>query len=72
MILRYSEKCRVKIFIKELHNLKINIFFCSGVFFRKHTAKKAIELRLNGWCMNTACGSVKGFIEGPEREINEM
>lgn len=70
MILRYSERFKVNILIKKLHNLKIK--FLSGVFFRKYTVKKAVDLQLNGWCMNTACGSVKGLIEGPEREITEM
>ncbi|XP_058449743.1 acylphosphatase-2-like [Malaya genurostris] len=43
-----------------------------GVFFRKHTQKQAITLGLHGWCMNTRDGTVKGVMEGDERNINEM
>lgn len=50
----------------------INCLSFSGVFFRKHTQKRATELALKGWCMNTRDDTVKGVMEGPEKEINEM
>ncbi|XP_005178681.1 acylphosphatase-2 [Musca domestica] len=43
-----------------------------GVFFRKYTEKQAKQLNLRGWCMNTAEGTVKGQLEGPQNELNEM
>ncbi|XP_058818979.1 acylphosphatase-2 [Topomyia yanbarensis] len=43
-----------------------------GVFFRKYTQKQATSLGLHGWCMNTRDGTVKGQMEGEERNINEM
>ena len=43
-----------------------------GVFFRKHTEKKAKQLGLQGWCMNTMVGTVKGQLEGPLNELHEM
>ncbi|XP_022222184.1 acylphosphatase-2 [Drosophila obscura] len=43
-----------------------------GVFFRKHTNKKATQLGLVGWCMNTDEGSVKGVMEGNLDNIIEM
>ncbi|XP_017152950.1 acylphosphatase-2 [Drosophila miranda] len=43
-----------------------------GVFFRKHTNKKAQQLGLVGWCMNTHEGTVKGVMEGTLENIIEM
>ncbi|XP_037041457.1 acylphosphatase-2-like [Bradysia coprophila] len=43
-----------------------------GVFFRKYTKNRAVELNLLGWCMNTAAGTVKGQIQGSVRQIQEM
>ncbi|XP_075167230.1 acylphosphatase-2-like [Haematobia irritans] len=43
-----------------------------GVFFRKHTQRKAKELGLHGWIMNTPEGTVKGQMEGTQKELNEM
>lgn len=43
-----------------------------GVYFRKHTQKKAIELGLKGWVMNTAQGTVIGQIQGPLGAIDDM
>jgi acylphosphatase len=34
-----------------------------GVFFRKFTKAKAIELGLTGWCRNTLRGTVEGEYE---------
>ena len=34
-----------------------------GVFFRKFTKAKAIELGLTGWCRNTPRGTVEGEFE---------
>ncbi|EDV94420.1 GH19786 [Drosophila grimshawi] len=33
---------------------------------------KAKNLGLRGWCMNTAEGTVKGYIEGPRTEMRLM
>ncbi|XP_017098982.2 acylphosphatase-1 [Drosophila bipectinata] len=43
-----------------------------GVYFRKHTQKKAKELGLTGWCMNTKAGTVKGMLEGSLEKVTEM
>lgn len=61
-------------------NYKMSLFNCEfevfgkvqGVFFRKYTQKKATELSLSGWCMNTRDDTVKGELEGVEEKINEM
>lgn len=42
------------------------------VFFRKYTEKKAKELGLHGWVMNTLDGTVKGTIEGTQTELGKM
>lgn len=42
------------------------------VFFRKYTEKKAKELGLHGWIMNTLDGTVKGTIEGTQLELGKM
>ncbi|CAH1638184.1 unnamed protein product [Spodoptera littoralis] len=43
-----------------------------GVYFRKHTQKKATELGLKGWVMNTAQGTVVGQIQGPAVAVEDM
>ncbi|XP_013186848.1 acylphosphatase-1 [Amyelois transitella] len=43
-----------------------------GVYFRKHTQKKALELGLKGWVMNTAQGTVIGQLQGPKNLIDDM
>ncbi|XP_021188356.1 acylphosphatase-1-like [Helicoverpa armigera] len=43
-----------------------------GVFFRKHTQKKAVELGLKGWVMNTAQGTVVGQLQGPAIAVEDM
>ncbi|XP_022814229.1 acylphosphatase-1-like [Spodoptera litura] len=43
-----------------------------GVYFRKHTQKKAMELGLKGWVMNTAQGTVVGQIQGPAVAVEDM
>ncbi|KAG8229539.1 hypothetical protein J437_LFUL009013 [Ladona fulva] len=53
-----------------------------GVFFRKwnmaefclfkNTVMKGTELGLKGWCMNTSQGTVRGQMEGPKKEIDQM
>ncbi|XP_037811722.1 acylphosphatase-1-like [Lucilia cuprina] len=42
------------------------------VFFRKYAEKKAKELGLHGWIMNTQDGTVKGTIEGTQNELGNM
>lgn len=43
-----------------------------GVFFRKHTVRKATELGLKGWVKNTTAGTVKGKIQGGNRGLALM
>lgn len=43
-----------------------------GVFFRKHTQRKASELGLTGWVMNTAQGTVIGQLQGQFGAIEDM
>ncbi|XP_034097491.2 LOW QUALITY PROTEIN: acylphosphatase-2 [Drosophila albomicans] len=58
---------------KKIYSSMFEIFGrVQGVYFRKHTLKKAKELGLNGWCMNTQNGTVKGILEGPQDLISEM
>ncbi|XP_023293513.2 acylphosphatase-2 [Lucilia cuprina] len=58
---------------KKLFALDFEVFGkVQGVFFRKYTEKQAKLLDLRGWCMNTADGTVKGQLEGPQNELNEM
>ncbi|EDW97409.2 acylphosphatase-2 [Drosophila yakuba] len=43
-----------------------------GVFFRKYTEQEAKRLGVRGWCMNTRDETVKGQLEAPLAELNEM
>lgn len=43
-----------------------------GVFFRKHTQKKAWDLGLKGWVMNTTQGTVIGQLQGPTMAVGKM
>lgn len=43
-----------------------------GVYFRKHTQRKATELGLKGWVMNTAQGTVIGQLQGSFDAIEVM
>ena len=43
-----------------------------GVFFRKHTREKAIELGLKGFVENRNDGSVYIKASGPETEISKL
>lgn len=43
-----------------------------GVYFRKHTQRRAAELGLKGWVMNTAQGTVIGQLQGTQAAIDEM
>ncbi|XP_046966035.1 acylphosphatase-1-like [Vanessa cardui] len=43
-----------------------------GVYFRKYTQKKAIDLGLKGWVMNTAQGTVIGQLQGQQGAIQDM
>lgn len=38
----------------------------------QHTKIRADELKLTGWCMNTAAGTVKGQVQGNTKQIQEM
>ena len=57
----------------QIIQLKYEIFGkVQGVFFRKHTKKKADSLGIHGWVQNTTQKSVKGEIEGNARQIEMM
>ncbi|KPI94430.1 Acylphosphatase-1 [Papilio xuthus] len=43
-----------------------------GVYFRKHTQRKAAGLGLKGWVKNTAQGTVVGQLQGPKNAAREM
>ena len=43
-----------------------------GVYFRKYTRKKAIELGLQGWVRNCADGSVEAFAQGDNKPIDDF
>lgn len=43
-----------------------------GVSFRKYTARKAQELGLVGWVMNTEAGTVVGEAQGPEAKLVQL
>merc|ERR1712150_23061 len=43
-----------------------------GVFFRKYTQKKAVELGLVGWVQNTNTGTVIGHVRGPAEKVKDM
>lgn len=56
---------------------KVIFFTCfdacsSGVFFRKHTTKKAEALKLVGWVRNTPRGTVEGVAQGQTSGIEEF
>lgn len=58
---------------RQLYTCDFEIFGkVQGVFFRKYTQKKAKEMGVHGWIMNTPDGTVKGQIEGTQVELNEM
>ncbi|XP_026468097.1 acylphosphatase-2-like isoform X2 [Ctenocephalides felis] len=58
---------------KQLITIDFEVFGkVQGVFFRKHTAQQAERLKITGWCMNTASGTVKGQLEGTPRSVDEM
>jgi acylphosphatase len=43
-----------------------------GVFFRKYTEKRAVELGLAGWVQNTESGSVIGQLQGSRKALDAM
>ncbi|XP_037950731.1 acylphosphatase-2-like [Teleopsis dalmanni] len=43
-----------------------------GVYFRKYTENFAKGLGIRGWVMNTSHGTVKGQMEGNEKQLVEM
>ncbi|KXS13315.1 acylphosphatase-1-like protein [Gonapodya prolifera JEL478] len=43
-----------------------------GVFFRKYTSRRAIELGLVGWVKNTDRGTVQGVMEGERKKVETM
>ncbi|KAL5273277.1 ACYP1 family protein [Megaselia abdita] len=57
----------------KLYSCSFEVFgTVQGVFFRKYTQKQAVSLGIRGWCMNTYGGTVKGQLEGPNKEMEEM
>lgn len=43
-----------------------------GVAFRKHAARMASELKVNGWVRNCPDGSVEACFEGNRREVEAL
>ncbi|XP_031549309.1 acylphosphatase-2-like [Actinia tenebrosa] len=43
-----------------------------GVFFRKYTWKKALELKLVGWVKNTKKNTVVGQVQGEKSNVERM
>jgi acylphosphatase len=43
-----------------------------GVFFRAWTERNAQALGLTGWVRNRRSGDVEIFVQGPEREVEEL
>lgn len=43
-----------------------------GVFFRAHTRKAALGLRLTGWVRNLPDGRVEAVFEGPASDVDAM
>ncbi|XP_047991704.1 acylphosphatase-2-like [Leguminivora glycinivorella] len=43
-----------------------------GVYFRKYTQKKALDLGVKGWVMNTPHGTVIGQLQGPPEKVQAM
>ncbi|XP_060590226.1 acylphosphatase-1-like [Ruditapes philippinarum] len=43
-----------------------------GVFFRRYTQKKAKELHIVGWVMNTHRGTVLGQLQGSTEAVKSM
>jgi acylphosphatase len=41
-----------------------------GVFFRKNTKQKAVELKINGWVKNTPDDRVEIFAQGNKEDLN--
>ncbi|XP_016969222.1 acylphosphatase-2 [Drosophila rhopaloa] len=59
--------------VKQLFACNFEVFGrVQGVFFRKYTEQAANNLGVKGWCMNTRDGTVKGQLEAPLAELNEM
>ncbi|XP_017054843.1 acylphosphatase-2 [Drosophila ficusphila] len=59
--------------VKQLFACNFEVFGrVQGVFFRKYTEQTANNLGVKGWCMNTRDGTVKGQLEAPLAELNEM
>ncbi|XP_017083724.1 acylphosphatase-2 [Drosophila eugracilis] len=59
--------------VKQLFACNFEVFGrVQGVFFRKYTEQTANNLGVRGWCMNTRDGTVKGQLEAPLAELNEM
>mmetsp|Transcript_40183 Transcript_40183/g.52909 ORF Transcript_40183/g.52909 Transcript_40183/m.52909 type:complete len:126 (+) Transcript_40183:106-483(+) len=59
--------------INELIQFNFEIFGkVQGVFFRKHTKRKADKLKIVGWVRNTRKGTVKGHAVGLSEEMNQF
>ena len=43
-----------------------------GVFYRASAAKKAAELRLNGWVRNTEDGAVEATVNGSPEAVDRF
>ena len=54
-------------------HIKYEIFGkVQGVYFRKHTKKKADELGIKGWVQNTAENTVIGELQGQAGDVRKL
>ena len=54
-------------------HIKYEIFGkVQGVYFRKHTKKKADELGIKGWVQNTAESTVIGELQGQAGDVQKL
>ena len=54
-------------------HIKYEIFGkVQGVYFRKHTKKKADELGIKGWVQNTAENTVIGELQGQAIDVQKL
>eukprot|EP01095_Lingulamoeba_sp_RSL-Kostka_P000232 TRINITY_DN1035_c0_g1_i1.p1 TRINITY_DN1035_c0_g1~~TRINITY_DN1035_c0_g1_i1.p1 ORF type:complete len:100 (+),score=28.95 TRINITY_DN1035_c0_g1_i1:34-333(+) len=55
------------------HKFSFEVFGkVQGVFFRKNTKLKALDLSIVGWVRNTKRGTVEGVAEGSEESMDHF
>ncbi|KAM9294343.1 acylphosphatase-1 [Gastrophryne carolinensis] len=57
----------------ELISVNFEVFGkVQGVFFRKYTQAEGSRLGLAGWVQNTDAGTVRGQMQGPVAQVQQM